>query len=245
MKFYGNPTTHIRIKPAQLNHAIDNWKREQVTARLEVEQAETVQNVIAVGFSPYGNNGIDQTGTTYIPDGEQWHNPNGNNVVTETGNSLTEITAENKKEITAENTHSLKGNELEPLLFNEIWNHYPKRQGRSKAHSAYLAAIKSGENPLSILVEAVLYKHYINSLLERNDIEWRYVPTGGVWFHEMRWLDETPSISSSLDFDAGLDYNRRVIRMRKIARLSATAETLEEKQAALSDLQREILEMAY
>ena len=245
MKFYGNPTTHIRIKPAQLNHAIDNWKREQVTARLEVEQAETVQNVIAVGFSPYGNNGVNETGTTNITDGEQWHNPNGYNVIPETGISLTEITAENKKEITAKNTHTLKEIELEPLLFNEIWSHYPKKQGRSKANRAYLQAINSGANPLAILVETVVFKHYIYSQLERNEIEWRYVPTGGVWFHERRWEDETPSISSTLDYDAGLDYNRAILRLRRIAREADNAETLEEMQAALKEIQRGILEMPY
>lgn len=245
MKFYGNPTTHIRIKPAQLNQAIDNWKREQVFARIEMEQVQQVQNLVAVGFSPLGNNEMPQTGNPYLPNGEIQHIPNGNNDFNQTGNSLTEITAENKKENTADNTHTLKADACEPLLFNEIWSHYPKKQGRSKANRAYLQAINSGVNPLAILVETVVFKHYIYSQLERNEIEWRYVPTGGAWFHERRWEDETPSISSTLDYDAGLDYNRAILRLRRIAREADNAETLEEMQAALKEIQRGILEMPY
>ena len=54
MKFRGNPTTHIRILSANLNKAIDNWKREQARAHMEREN----EKLVAVGFSPLGNNDL-------------------------------------------------------------------------------------------------------------------------------------------------------------------------------------------
>ena len=237
-KFYGNPTTHIRIVPEAINAAIDAWKVEQVKTILPDGEEPT-----APGFNPLGNNDLPEAGTTNLPEAEQGYNPPGNNEIPESGISLTETTAETKKENTAENTHTLAAapsdgvsaslslhqavkEEIE-RAFEECWKEYPRKEGKQKARSAFEKAVRGmgsrkedGEpyTAAEILAEVILYRQYIESRVLRGDLETRYIPTGGAWFEREGWTDETPSISSSFeDLYDGMDYNRNMMNLRRFA----------------------------
>lgn len=231
-KFNGNPTTHIRIKPQALNAALDSWKWDRVS---EAGLMPT-EKPAAVGFSPLGDNHIPQTGNTYSPDGVAQDNPNGYNVVPPLVDSLTETTAKTTNKNTAEHTHTLEA----CVSFADIWEHYPKKEGRAKAQRAYIQAIKDGENPLIIMVQTVLYNQYVNNALEHGTLEWRYIPTGGAWFYDSRWLDDVPSISSSLGYDSGLEYNRIAAKITHIANSAG-----EDVSAALDSIKALITALPY
>lgn len=227
MKFNGNPTTHIRIVPHVLNAAIDAWKWE----RVKEAGLMAAEMPVAAGFSPFGNNGLPEMSTTAFTDGEEQIAPFGNNEITESGISLTEITAENTKKNTAENTRTLNA----CIPFADIWANYPKKEGRTKAAKAYEQFMKAGGNSEQVLVATVLYSQYINCLLENGELEWRYIPNGGTWFAESRFLDEIPSISSKLGYEIGTEYNRLAAKMRILAEQAETA-TDDERAAIRADI---------
>lgn len=218
-KFNGNPTSHLRIIPESLNQAIDKWKWQQVSCA----GLDGIENQAVVGYSPLGNNDFTNQGITMLTDGATHHNRMGNIDMPKRSTSLTEITTKTTNEITTESTDTIES----VISFEDVWSRYPKKVGKEKARQAYIQAIKEGTNPLEILVAVALYRqHAVCS------IEHRYIPTGGKWFSEKRWQDDVPSISSKLGFDDGLDYNHRVIELRKQVR----AGDLEAVQALLSEL---------
>lgn len=209
LKFNGNPTTHIRIISETLNKAISKWKYDRALEQAEIER----QKLVAVGFSPYGNNEMTQTASTYLPDGTSPNYPMGNYEMPESGISLTEITTETKSKTTAENTHTKRAC---VLSFSDIWDAYPKKTGRSKAERAFNDAIAKGANAFAIYAEVVLFAQYIHAMIDHEGLEWRYVPTGGVWFVEERWNDDTRLIGKYLGFDDGMEYNRHASRLRAL-----------------------------
>lgn len=246
-KFYGNPTTHIRIVPEAINAAIDAWKYEQVKTILPDGEEPA-----APGFSPLGNNELPGGGNPLLPDGEQRPSASVNNELPESGISLTEITPETKKENTAENTHTLAAapsvSENAALAihqatmdqinkdFETCWKEYPKKEGKQKARRAFEKAVRgigtrkpNGEpyTAAEILAETILYRQYIEKRLDHGEIEHRYIPSGGAWFEREGWIDATPSISSSFDdLLEGIDYNRNAAALRRCASMidKATAE---------------------
>jgi hypothetical protein len=237
-KFYGNPTTHIRIIPEAINAAIDAWKVEQVKTILPDGEEPA-----APGFSPLGNNELPETENPLLPDGEQRDYPKGNNELPGSGISLTENVTENKKDNTAENTHTLAAappvSENAALAthkatmdqiakdFETCWKEYPKKEGKQKARRAFEKAVRgigarkaNGEpyTAAEVLAEVILYRQYIEKRLAHGEMELRYVPTGGAWFEREGWTDETPSISSSFDdLLDGMDYNRNAAALRRCA----------------------------
>lgn len=243
-KFYGNPTTHIRIVPEAINAALDAWKVEQVKPLLPDGEEPA-----AAGYDPLGNNGIPETGTTEYPNGEQWNHPQGNKDVHETGISLTESITEITQENVRENTHTLaaapSAGENAALAahkatvdqiekdFEECWQEYPKKEGKQKARRAFEKAVrgigsrKSNGEPytaVEILAEVVLYRQYIERRLERGEIEPRYIPTGGAWFEREGWTDEVPSISSTFDdMIDGMTYNKNMGDLRRYASMLSKA----------------------
>lgn len=234
MKFAGNPTTHIRIIAEALNKAIDNWKYEQAQAHMARER----EKLMAVGYSPFGNNELDQRGMPNYTEGQHGDYPKGDFDMPDLGRTLTEITPKTTHEIKAENTRTLES----VLSFDEIWNYYPKKTGRSKAQKAYETAISKGANAFAIFVEVVLFKQYSLNMLEREETEWRYIPTGGVWFDEERWRDETQSIGRFLGYDEGLAFNHSILELRRLA----TAALEREQQADVLERMRVIIaEMPY
>lgn len=258
-KFYGNPTTHIRIIPEAINAAIDAWKVDQVKTILPdgEEPADT-------GYSPLGNTNVPESVTLTLPNQEQQHSPIGNKDIPESGISLTETTAEVKKENTAENTHTLTAapsvsdnaslanhqatmDQIEKD-FEAAWQEYPKKEGKQKARRAFEKAVRgigsrkpNGEpyTAAEILAETILYRQYIEKRLESGDLEYRYIPTGGAWFEREGWMDVTPSISSSFDdLMDGIDYNRNAAALRRCASMIDKAPA--EERPSLWDRLRQI-----
>ena len=243
-KFYGNPTTHIRIIPEAINAALDAWKMEQVKSILPDGEEPG-----ASGFSPLGNNVLPEAETTISPEAEQWPSPQGNNVLPESGISLTEIKTEIEKENTAENTHTLAAappegvnaalaahkSTMEQIAkdFEACWKEYPKKEGKHKARRAFEKAVRgigtrkpNGEpyTAAEILAETILYRQYIEKRLDHDEIEYRYIPSGGAWFEREGWTDEIPSISSSFDdMLDGMTYNRNMGDLRRYAKMLGKA----------------------
>lgn len=235
-KFNGNPTTHLRIVPEAIGTALEAWKAERVKTMFpEGEQPA------APGFIPKVNNDIPQTGSSLLPEGKPQSYPAVNMGVPETGSSLTETPAETTKKSTAEPTHTKPAqpaasealarhaSTVEEITkgFEAAWAEYPRKEGKTKARQAYEKAVrgigtrKPDGTPYTaaeILAETILYRQHVEQRLQSGDLERRYIPTGGAWFDREGWADEIPSISSTFnDFDAGLDYNRSVIELRRCA----------------------------
>lgn len=231
-KFYGNPTTHIRIIPEAINAAIDAWKAEQVKT-ISPDGEEPA----ASGFNPLGNN--------VFTEGEEQSARSVENNIPTSDISLTETTAENEKENIAESTHTIAAAPpvsenaalathkatMEQIAkdFEACWKEYPKKEGKQKARRAFEKAVRgigtrkpNGEpyTAAEILAEVILYRQYIEKRLDYDEIEYRYIPSGGSWFEREGWTDETPSISSSFeDMLDGMTYNKNAGDLRRYARM--------------------------
>jgi hypothetical protein len=197
----------------------------------------------AAGFSPFDNNEMPQTGNTFLTNEVQQPAPLVNKSFDNMGSSLTETKAKTTIENTAKQTHTLPVAPVEGVPaaltahrstveqiekgFEEAWSEYPRKEGKTKARQAYEKAVRgmgthkpNGEpyTAAEILAEVVLYRQHIEQRVECGGLERRYIPTGGAWFDREGWADDIPSISSTFgDFDAGLDYNRNVVELRRCA----------------------------
>ena len=237
-KFAGNPTTHLRIIPEAIAAALDAWKSERVSSMLPDGEQPA-----APGYAPMGNNDVLQTSITMLPDGQHQHAQEVNNGVTETGTTLTETLEKTNQENTAERTHTLPAAPVEGVPaalaahrstveqinkdFEAVWTEYPRKEGKTKARQAFEKAVRgigsrkqNGEpyTAAEILAEVVLFRQYVESRVERGDLERRYIPTGGAWFEREGWADEVPSISSTFDdMLDGMMYNKNAGDLRRVA----------------------------
>lgn len=70
--------------------------------------------------------------------------------------------------------------------FNELWEQYPKKQGKAQAKKNYEKAIRSGvkhdeiKNGLMNFISYVKFKN----------IDYQYIPQGSTWFNQKRWEDD-------------------------------------------------------
>lgn len=237
-KFAGNPTTHLRIIPEAITAALDAWKAERVSSMLPDGEEPA-----APGYAPLGNNEVLQTSTTLLPDGRPQYAPAVKMDVTESGTTLTETPTETNQEVTKENTHTLPAAPAERVPaalaahrytveqinkgFEDAWAEYPRKEGKTKARRAFEKAVRgigtrktNGEpyTAAEILAEVILFRQYVESRVERGDLERRYIPTGGAWFDREGWADEVPSISSTFeDMLDGMLYNKNAGDLRRVA----------------------------
>lgn len=70
--------------------------------------------------------------------------------------------------------------------FNEVWNLYPRKQGRSNALKKYLSARKNGVSQEVIVNGIKAYLFYI----ETKEIEPQFIKQGSTWFNQECWKDE-------------------------------------------------------
>lgn len=70
--------------------------------------------------------------------------------------------------------------------FDEIWEIYPRKQGKSTALKAYIKAIQSGVEYQDIKQGVERYVEYIRN----NNIEQRFIKQGSTWFNQQCWNDE-------------------------------------------------------
>lgn len=70
--------------------------------------------------------------------------------------------------------------------FEEVWQEYPKKQGKANALKAYIKAIKKGTDKQIIINGLKRYLEYIK--IEK--IETRYIKQGSTWFNQECWNDD-------------------------------------------------------
>lgn len=88
--------------------------------------------------------------------------------------------------------------------FNELWNEYPRKQGKEKALQAYIKARKDGVDKDIILTGIRAYKAFITA----NRTDSKYIKQGSTWFNQKCWEDDynidpaaITSKPTSTDFD--------------------------------------------
>lgn len=69
--------------------------------------------------------------------------------------------------------------------FNEIWDVYPRKEGKSQAFEAYKRAIHNGISKDTILQGAKRYAEYCKV----KQTETRYIKQGSTWFRNKCWED--------------------------------------------------------
>lgn len=70
--------------------------------------------------------------------------------------------------------------------FDEVWQLYPRKQGKENAKKAYIKARKQGVEKEEIVKGLNQYIAYIN----RNNTEQRYIKQGSTWFNQKCWSDD-------------------------------------------------------
>lgn len=70
--------------------------------------------------------------------------------------------------------------------FEEVWQAYPKKQGKEAAKKAYIKARKAGVSNCEIAAGLTRYKLFIQA----NRTEDRYIKHGSTWFNQKCWEDD-------------------------------------------------------
>ena len=70
--------------------------------------------------------------------------------------------------------------------FEDVWNQYPRKQGKQDALKAYIKARKDGVSQETIVSGIKRYVDYIKA----KGIEEQYVKQGSTWFHQHCWDDD-------------------------------------------------------
>ena len=70
--------------------------------------------------------------------------------------------------------------------FEQLWNLYPKKQGKDKAYGYYERARKSGTTYEEVGQGIAAYREYIQA----NEIDMQYVKQGSTFFSQKAWADD-------------------------------------------------------
>lgn len=70
--------------------------------------------------------------------------------------------------------------------FEELWQQYPRKQGKAKALEAYKRARKAGVDKTTVLDGITRY----NAQIKANKTASKYIMQGSTWFNGKRWEDE-------------------------------------------------------
>lgn len=85
------------------------------------------------------------------------------------------------------NDQPAKPSDHELLIeFEELWQHYPRKQGKAKALEAYKRARKAGVDKTTVLDGITRY----NAQIKANKTKSKYIMQGSTWFNGKRWEDE-------------------------------------------------------
>lgn len=112
---------------------------------------------------------------------ENFSRQNGKNFVADTKNDTPNITINNTSKNTDKNIMS--GYETE---FASLWEKYPRKSGKKKAFSHFVAARKSGVELEAIRIGLDNYIKYLDS----NFTPLEYTKLGSTWFCQECWNDE-------------------------------------------------------
>jgi len=107
-------------------------------------------------------------------------------------NTHDQVRIENRKNLTVESVES-QSEQAEPVRvrvsdieFENLWELYPRKEGKAKAKEAYAKAIRSGTTNEQIESGISDYVSHI----KRNHIERRYIKQGSTWFEGQCWNDD-------------------------------------------------------
>lgn len=78
--------------------------------------------------------------------------------------------------------------------FNELWQQYPRKQGKAKALEAYKRARKAGVDKTTVLDGITRY----NAQIKANKTKAKYIMQGSTWFNGKRWEDEFSDVPTSM-----------------------------------------------
>lgn len=70
--------------------------------------------------------------------------------------------------------------------FEDLWQQYPRKQGKAKALEAYKRARKAGVDKTTVLDGITRY----NAQITANKTKSKYIMQGSTWFNGKRWEDE-------------------------------------------------------
>lgn len=101
-----------------------------------------------------------------------------------TNKTITNNKITNNKE---SNDQPAKPSDQELLIeFEDLWHHYPRKQGKAKALEAYKRARKAGVDKTTVLDGITRY----NAQITANKTKSKYIMQGSTWFNGKRWEDE-------------------------------------------------------
>lgn len=104
--------------------------------------------------------------------------------------------------------------------FEELWNEYPKKQGKTNALKAYIKARKGGVDKDTVLDGIRAYKAFLTA----NKTNSKYIKQGSTWFNQKCWEDDyniEPSMAAKKPINNDFDYLEEMEeeRMRKALKL--------------------------
>ena len=92
----------------------------------------------------------------------------------------------NKQNKNKDNNKKINKKDLENE-FNELWELYPKKQGKKKALDKYIQCIKNNITNYEIVKEGII--NY-NRHIEKNKVSNQYIKQGSTWFNQECWNDQ-------------------------------------------------------
>ena len=100
-------------------------------------------------------------------------------------NCNTEIDIEKDKELDLDK-EKINKKELENE-FNELWELYPRKQGKKKALDKYIQCMKNNITNYEIVKQGII--NY-NRHIEKNKVPNQYIKQGSTWFNNECWNDQ-------------------------------------------------------
>lgn len=92
----------------------------------------------------------------------------------------------NKQNKNKDNNKKINKKELENE-FNELWELYPRKQGKKKALDKYIQCIMKNITNYEIVKQGII--NY-NRHIEKNKVSSKYIKQGSTWFNQECWNDQ-------------------------------------------------------
>ena len=92
----------------------------------------------------------------------------------------------NKQNKNKDNNKKINKKNLENE-FNELWELYPRKQGKKKALDKYIQCIKNNITNYEIVKQGII--NY-NRHIEKNKVSSKYIKQGSTWFNQECWNDQ-------------------------------------------------------
>ena len=107
----------------------------------------------------------------------------------------------NNIDINKQDNNINNNNEQIEQEFNNLWEMYPKKQGKANALKAYIKARKGGAEYQTILVGLNNYITHIQA----DKVEYKYIKQGSTWFNQQCWQDVYKNSFAPAERDEELD----------------------------------------